>query len=349
MTPVTLVLDRHFRGVGRIKRATGTTSRRMYDRITAMCTELYEDGRLDILRALRTGELSFLQVYEAHRKRALEQLPLGLTGQPLGRALQTWIDTLRVPEDYSQSHRTSLTTSRKYLEQVDPRARVVDLPAVLETLRESLGREHARSFNLARSAAMAYVRATLKRNHPLWLACAAVEPRKVEKVTKRRPLSPDMMRALFPHPETNKLDRVAWAMCTTGMHAKEYWGAWAIEGDCIRIWGTKRAGRVRRVPLVLPPATPPWKHRRNFEDALRDRTRDLVAYDLRRTFAHWMELAGVPRTRRRLYMGHGIKDVTDLYEEHEVAAFLEEDATKLRAFLHLDAAAPALRIVQGGA
>jgi hypothetical protein len=46
-----------------------------------------------------------------------------------------------------------------------------------------------------------------------------------------------------------------------------------------------------------------------------------------------MEEAGVPRTRRRLYLGHGAKDVTDLYEVHDVTAFLAEDAARLGEYL----------------
>lgn len=47
-----------------------------------------------------------------------------------------------------------------------------------------------------------------------------------------------------------------------------------------------------------------------------------------------MEEAGIPRTRRRLYMGHGAKDVTDLYERHDVMAFLLEDRDRLAKFLN---------------
>ena len=85
------------------------------------------------------------------------------------------------------------------------------------------------------------------------------------------------------------------------------------------------------------------------DPAFRDRAPHLVPYDLRRTYSHWMELAAIPRTRRRMYMGHAAKDVTDLYEEHEVTAFLEEDAAKLRAFLKLDPPTVTLRVEQGGA
>lgn len=123
-------------------------------------------------------------------------------------------------------------------------------------------------------------------------------------------------------------------MATTGMHAKEYWGRWHVAADRVHVYGTKRGGRDRDVPLVMRPAVPKY-NRRKFEDDLRDRTRMIVVYDLRRTYANWMESAGIPRTRRRLYMGHGEKDVTDLYEHHEVTAFLSEDAKKLQTYLKL--------------
>jgi integrase len=92
---------------------------------------------------------------------------------------------------------------------------------------------------------------------------------------------------------------------------------------------------VRNVPLVIRP-TVPRMHRRTWEDKVRERTgRAIVPYDLRRTYAHWLEEAGIPRTRRRMYLGHGARDATDLYESHEVEGFLAEDAAKPRQFLEV--------------
>ena len=59
----------------------------------------------------------------------------------------------------------------------------------------------------------------------------------------------------------------------------------------------------------------------------------VTPYDGRRTYANWLEGAGVPRTRRKLYLGHGQTDVTDLYEWHDVRAFLEEDTAKLSQYI----------------
>ena len=153
------------------------------------------------------------------------------------------------------------------------------------------------------------------------------------RVSRRwHPLTPDELRAIFPQPETDAIDAIVWGMASTGMGAGEYWGRWHLQGDRIHIEGTKRAGRVRDVPLVTPPAVPRM-HRRTFEDGVRERSRDLTPYDLRRSYANWLEAAGIPRARRRLYLGHSAGDVTDLYEMHEVAALLVDDARRLTSLL----------------
>jgi integrase len=335
MTPTTLIIDRSFRGVGRVKKATGTTDPRVRRKMNRMLDDLADQGRLDLLRALRDGELTLMELHDAYQRRALDALPLGPIARPLPKTMQSWIDGLRVPDDVSAKHKDSLTVSRRYLEREDAKATVADLPRVVEALRDTLGAKHPRSFNLVRSAALAFVRATLKRSHPLWLAVAAVEPRKVKASKRRTPLALKQLAGFFPAPESDPVDAVAWGMAFTGMGPSEYWGAWHVRADRIHIEGTKRAGRVRDVPLVRAPAAPRLS-RDLFRKKVNERTAAAISpYDLRRTFANWMEAAGVPRTRRRLYLGHGAGDVTGLYELHEVTAFLAEDALKLRSYLGL--------------
>ncbi len=58
----------------------------------------------------------------------------------------------------------------------------------------------------------------------------------------------------------------------------------------------------------------------------------------------WLEGAGIPRTRRKLYMGHGKTDVTDLYERHDVERFLAEDGEKLRTYLGAGPVAAGIRL-----
>jgi integrase len=154
-------------------------------------------------------------------------------------------------------------------------------------------------------------------------------------------------------------------MCLTGMGPKEYWvDGWSIESDRVRIRGKKALGRVREVPLVDMPVRPEIT-KDGFTSALRrlskerlmqqlteqlerEPTADELAaaieadprgvwkvtpYQARKTFARWMEDARIPRARREIYRGHGKRDIGDIYERYEVAAYLREDAQAMRALL----------------
>jgi len=212
-----------------------------------MLTDLYQEGRLDILREIRNG-LPMLQVWDAFQRRALGDLPIGPLARPLVTAMREWIASLVPDVDKSPKHIESMGTTVDYFERARSDALVSDLPALLERLRETLGREHPRSFDLTRAHASSYVRATLKKNHPLWLAINAVEPRQVPKRAPRPDVTPEWMRNMFPTPETSAIDAIAWGMATTGMGPKEYHGWWEIMNDRVRIHGTKREARLRDVP-----------------------------------------------------------------------------------------------------
>lgn len=332
MTPQTLLIDRRFKGVGRIKRASGTTDPKVRRNYSRMLDALTDQGRVDLLRAIRDGTLSFAECHDAFRRHALHDLVTGDIAKPLTPAWNKWLDEYRA--DYSAKHVISLGQSLKYLSSAGAR-RVADLPDALRELRGTLGGTHARSYNVTRAGALAFIRSTLTKAHPLWLQCSAVEMRKVTPKRKGVHLTPDQARNFFPNPGTDPVDAIAWGMLTTGMHEKEYWHEWSVRGDRIHITGEKRKGRVRDVPLLMRVAVPAM-HERTFTDKMRERTnRKLQPYDLRRTYAHWLEEARIPRTRRKLYMGHGATDVTDLYERTEVASFLADDAAKLREYVGL--------------
>jgi integrase len=71
----------------------------------------------------------------------------------------------------------------------------------------------------------------------------------------------------------------------------------------------------------------------------------ITPYDLRRTFAGLMVEAGIPRPRRKLYLGHEPEDITALYEQQEVREYLVNDAAKIRAILGEPEGGPNLKVV----
>lgn len=331
----TIVIDRSFRGIGRICRAAGTSNPVLVAKYDRMLSAFKDDGRVDLLRAIRDGVLTFAEAYDAYRRGALHELATADAAKLLVPAYRTWVKSLNVPDDCSASHKASLATSGDYLERVRSRARIGDLVSVLGKLRLTLGSQHPRSFNLVRSHCSAFVRDTLTKAHPLYAQVVAVQVRPVKRKRKGRPLGPTQLRNYFPNPETDPVDAAAWSMATTGMGRSEYWGAWSVESDRVHIEGTKREGRVRDIPLARVPSVPALHHQ-TFEKKFRERTNRLhQPYDLRRTYANALEAAGISRTRRRLYMGHGEQSVTDLYEFHEVRQFLPDDAKKLQDFFGL--------------
>lgn len=326
---MTKELDRRFRHVGRIKRSWGTTHKPTQRRLNEMMTVLFETGRLDILRQIQSGELSPLQVYDAYRTNDLNRLPTAATMAPLKESMEKWI----TKKECSEAHRRSLMQSlRHLLKSSGQRSTVSVLPTLLIALREKMQGKHPRSFNLARAAAQAFVKSTQGKNSKLWAEVSNVEVLKVTPSRHRHPLTPSELREITAEIDWRIVDMV-WSMATTGMGPSEYWGKWERREDRVEIHGTKRSGRERVVPAIVLISQPHFEYAA-FRRHLRDASDNQVTpYDLRRSYANWLESAGIPRTRRKLYLGHGSTDVTSLYEWHEVTAFLAEDAAKLRAYV----------------
>lgn len=339
------VLDRQFARIGRIRVASGTSDPVTFRRMNEMITTLKETARWDLLRALRGGVFSALELWAAFRNGQLDTLPTADEMLPAQETIDRWLPRLEV----SEGHRDQYERILKKLLEPDAKTRVNDLPQILKAFRDQCqDKGRRRTFNMTRSAVQAFVRDVLGSGHRLWSATADV-PRLKETPRKGNPQTLDQLvelaKKLRPH------HGILWSLALTGMRRGEYWaadhvarGSWEPKGDRVLVHGTKTAGSDRFIPLVLPPASPTigyW----GFIALLRDATKGAVTvHDLRKTYARLMEEAGVVRARRRIYLGHGKADITDLYEIHEVSAFIAQDAERLRAFIG-DAPAKALQVL----
>lgn len=326
---VTVYLDRRFRHVGRIKKAAGTAHKKTITALNQMLDGLYSRGRLDILREIQKGRYTPLQVWAFYRTNDLDKLPTAATMSPLEEAFNKWIED----KECSDAHRRSLHQSLRHIMGVArTMPTIADLPELLDELRPKLkAAKHPRSFNLAKAAAQAFVKSTLKRNHPLYFAVAAVETLRVKPQRSKNPLTINdfwMLYVKLPQPAAF----IAMAMAFTGMGWTEYQGKWEVLSDRIQIHGTKRTGRKRFVPRISWGTKYHEMPYKQFREELA-RCGNITPYDLRRTFANWMEEAGIPRTRRKMYLGHGASDVTDLYERHDIERFLVEDAERLKRLI----------------
>lgn len=325
----TLEIDRRYGAVGRVRVRSGTTRRRTYDRILDMLGDLYEEGRLDILRGVRDGKLQPLDVLDAYRSKDLGRLPTAESVMNLERAWTDWCDHY----DCSESHKTSIRQSLRYLLKGQGPLTVGDLPCRVSDLRITL-KAHPRTFNLLRSHAQAFSRRVLGKQHRIWSEIAAIDPLTVRPTMTKNPQTPAQLKALTDR-MASEYAAIAWSLARTGMGPKEYWhDGWDVRTDRVLIHGVKRGGRERFVPLIGEVSVPTVQYAAFRRALIKASDGKVTPYDLRRSFANWIEAAGVPRTRRRLYRGHGEQDIGDAYEWHEVDAFLAEDGQRIRDYIN---------------
>lgn len=325
----TFVLKGTFAGV-RIERATGSDDATVLRRLRDMCQTLADAGRLDVLEAIRDGQVRPLEVWRHYRGGDWSQLPTVAHVKPLGDAYRGWLPS--VPGD---RHRHDLDVAgRQLLALAHAGATVADLPALVAAFRDRCeARGFGRQFNKVRDAASAFLKRTVTRRHTLYLAVRAIDALPVTHRHPKRPQGPAAARTIA-EVLSGEAGRIWWLLCCTGMGPDEYFaGKWAIEDDVLHVRGTKRAGRDRLVPLLVelePPLLTVW----GFRSALKRSGLGVHPYDARRSFANWMEQAGLWETHQQAYMGHGPRTITDLYRQHEIVAeHLERDAETLVAFI----------------
>lgn len=323
---MTLPIDRRYKGVGRIKKASGTTDRKTLRRILGAFDGLEARGRIDILVAVRNGHLSPLQVYDAVRRDGVDSLPTSETLRALESTWEQWIEVYPC----SESHRQDLRyTMAAVIRCARSGASLEALPSALAAYRdEALLSRTPRQFNKARANAQAFVRRTLGRSHRLWWAVTGIDRLPEVRAIGTALLPDELAERIAPLPE--HIRRMAWSLDSTGMGRTEYWDrVWQVDGEMITIAGTKREGRHRVVPLFLDLHAPAVEYPAFRRHLLKV---GLKSYDLRRSYARTLEAARVPLSRIRAYMGHGARTVTELYPRHSVLPYLSEDRQAVLPF-----------------
>jgi integrase len=321
----TLVLDRICGPIGRLRTASGTHNREEWRKLNDMLTDLRKEGRWDVLKLLQDGTLTPLELY--WKRFRGERLPNAKNLRPLAEALDTWLAAVENAESTKGAYAGVIA-------RFTARHPDATLGALAELLAGEKGAAQAAdtkpSWNLLRSLLLSFLGDTLGKRHELYMAVQDVPPFQV-KHREGNPQTVEQVRALV---QTMPKDAATiWALCLTGMRKGEYWGAWELLPDRIIVRGTKTKAALRTIPKVYPIALPRADYWR-FVERLRDVTKGAVRpHDFRKTYAGWLEDAGVARTRRKMYLGHAVGDVTELYERRELTQYLVEDAERVRTWL----------------
>lgn len=325
-----LPIDLQFKGIGRLHLRSGTMKRQVRDAMRSMLRTLYQIGRHDVLRDLKANHITVLQIYERYRTGQLAELPTGELMRPLPAAWTEWLEGKEI----------AARTRRDYGEAWDrlgagEAATFVDLPGLLQAHRKDCLGVRARTFNKDRAALLAFVHSALGEAHWLALACRRVAPLKVAKDRRMpfHPLTVEQARALGARLKPHHA-QTFWLLCLTGMRPEEAFeeigNRWEVEPDGVRVHGTKSSAADRVVPrvgLLVRPAT----KRQAFYQALRAASGETVSpYDCRRSYAQWLDLARIPQFRQSYYLGHGPKNLDQLYQRMRASAqHLREDAAAL--------------------
>lgn len=323
----TRVLDRQFAGLGRIQVRSGTHDRAVYDQLNQMLTSLYQFRRLDILAPIRDGVVRPLDVFAAYRQRGAADMQLRHKATPLKQAVADWLETVDLRPTTIAGYRGALNLM---LEPANELTTVDALPGLVAGYKERAN--GARVFNLARAAALSFARHTLGKRDEVYQAVRDdIQPRRY-RPKQTTGVSVERAREIADAAGPI-IGRMWWSMCVTGMRPSEYLsGDWEVEGTRVLIHGRKTGGAERVVPLVQPIVTPVFLYKK-FREDLRTVAPDVTPRTARKSYAAWMEQAQIPRTRRRRYLGHKRRDVTDIYEDFPVETFLETDRIALRKYL----------------
>lgn len=325
----TLLIDKRFGGgVGRIQRRSGTNDSSIYNKYLMMLDQLEDSGRHDILIALKNKTLDFAEVYGKWRTQNLNQLNVVQDIIPL-KKMQEWIDGVDLAADTKRGY----TSCLNQLLKVKKNGVVSDLPEVLKKYRDKCVKDDViRSFNQSRALCQSYISHEYGRHTPLWMAVSNIKTikRQPRQSGNARPIK-DVMAAVK---KMGRFGEMFLSMTLSGMGPKEYYGKWEVKQNHIHIHGTKRDTRNRIVPLVgrVVPPSATYKYLRL---KLKEAEPTWVIYDGRRSFAHILEMSGIPMSRIQYYLGHATASggVTGLYLAHDPLTYIDDDRTLIMDYL----------------
>ncbi len=325
-----LRIDRVFKGVGRIAISSGTESKKVYNGILAMLDDLQERGRLDDIKAIQSKHLTPLQAYNKWKDGKLVGVASVAYVTSLRDTLNEWVKTYPIAETTRAGYKNNIDQLLKHSRAKDM---VSELP---NTLRKYKGhcvqQDTPKSFNHTRATCLAFGRDKYGKQSQLYRDISDIDVLVYRKVRLNNPLTVKEVQELASKLKPD-VAKMVWTMCTTGMGYKEYEDGFSVESDHIVIHGRKNDHRSNRmVPLIQHPAPRVLRRKRLYE-VIKEVRKDVTIGDFRKTYATWLESAGILRSHIMMYMGHSPQRMTDLYLVKDISKHLTDDAETVRAFI----------------
>lgn len=328
------MMDRTLGTLGRIQKSYGTDDPDTIAGMKVMVTTLYKSGEWSFLEALRDNKITLLQLWAKYKKQDIKSMTSveGIT--PFDPTVFEWLNAYpdikdKTKESYEHAYRQLLKIKASFT--------VADIPIVLKKYREQCAKKGInRQFNITRNALRSFLKNHFDQFNPIYQGVVMVKPlndkpKRVEKAWSVQDIVKVTSKLSAP------IAAQVWTACQTGAGITEYENGLVVEGDGIRIRGTKMARvddrRNRVVPFVETPA-PLVVRVKRFRGHLKKASNDdMQPYDLRRTYANWCLEAGIPFDRVQQYLGHQPKSITERYARSTVMKWLKDDGELLRKWI----------------
>lgn len=331
--------DRTFAGVGRIKKSSGTTSIREFNRRDALLTKLFETSALEVLRAFKAGTITIEEIVEADRgNNAAMSLSRVATSQRLPEAIAKALPLM----GQAATTRTRYQWSLEKLIREAPSLTVATVATLASfdwatlNARWSAG---AADWNNMRRAVSRFLTVHLgDKYHPLRRAIMTRIPQRKEKARTPDQSAELFLRLIQAMPEPARPCFMTLAL--TGMRVGEYITAddsalrhatksVAVDGKTgpgevyLTEEGFALAVAAIPCPLGPPPLPGQWSNRTTRYRRLRRVYRDaqkaigvsgLTLHDIRHLFGQTAADAGVPTAQTQAQLRHTDPRMTRRYE-----------------------------------
>lgn len=347
-----------FASCRRIAKATGVypnerNAKQTVEDIKAMIREFSKHGDEETPVKIHTGKLTLLDALKFWRQGRID-VAYGDGHTPLLAELQKYNATARI----SRVTRRNFVEHATFLEKkgfVDKKTTVGELPQITWTLSQHFA-QHGKAdrFNGLRSYFLGFVTKHLKHKKasPIYSKISEIPQHAIKRRKPHNPFeSPRDMYALLrqvdgiktiPKERRRQYKEAIYFMCLHGLRPHEYAeGLFTLDESPpggtghLRIQGSKNVSARRVVPLFVNPAAlraRPVKYSSLHSVLLRTGAKQNIR-DFRRTYAIWLEKAGIPESRARYYMGHQAESMTQHYRTRPMSRqMLDEDEAVFRVW-----------------
>jgi len=312
----TLIIDWRRKGVGRIKKSSGTDSTDIKNRYTDLLDRLYSAGKLEALIALKNNKVTFAELFDWERNNTGSTPPWEQYNKSINEYISSYYATgNRHNEGQGLSPRTIVgykNCINQLLKNAKSDISLKDLPQLLKDYQKLCSRNKVwRTFNQTRAVCLGLVRHAIKNTDAEIYReiknIGLLKQSDITKVKENNPFTVNELDKAFSRKNVDeRLRNTVWFMCLTGMGPKEYLeDGWSVTDNIVTIYGRKRSSRVRKVPLVYKGLEQKkWCEYRKLLLDFKSMFPDRTLYDCRRTFKTWCNAAGVDYIQSTIMMGH---------------------------------------------